>query len=155
MKKIVLHLVIVMMTKFVSAQYIPSEQRSAIVFKIGNFGFDVTGKFTGIHGVINFDPQNLASDNFDVTVDAGSVNTDNSLRDKHLKGESYFDITDYPNIHFISTSITSGTNNGVYMLLGKLTIKNIVREIRFPFTATSSGEGYIFKGSFKIKRKDF
>jgi len=72
-----------------------------------------------------------------------------------LKGEGYFDIVNYPDIHFISTGITAGANKGTYLLTGRLTIKNIVREIKFPFVATADGEGYVLKGSFKIKRKDF
>jgi polyisoprenoid-binding protein YceI len=148
-------MMVTMITGLVSAQYVPSVQGSAISFKIKNFGFDVNGKFTGIQGTINFDPQNPAKGNFDVTVDAGSINTDNSMRDKHLKGESYFDIAEYPNIHFVSTGIEAGTNSEMFILTGKLTIKNTVREIKFPFAATSTGDGYIFKGSFKIKRKDF
>jgi len=54
-----------------------------------------------------------------------------------------------------TTGITAGTDKGMYLLTGKLTIKNIVREIKFPFVATADAEGYILKGSFKIKRKDF
>jgi len=138
-----------------SAQFVPAVQGSSVVFKIRNFGFEVTGKFTDIHGRIHFDPQNMASDSFDIVVAAASVNTDNNLRDSHLKGEGYFDVANYPDIHFISTGITTSTNKGTYLLTGRLTIKNIVREIKFPFVATADGEGYILKGSFKIKRKDF
>jgi polyisoprenoid-binding protein YceI len=155
MKKILLAAMVTMVTGFASAQYVPSEQGSVVIFKIRNFGFEVTGKFTGMHGMIHFDPQNPASDSFNIFVSAGSVNTDNNLRDSHLKGEGYFDIANYPDIHFTSTGITASVNKGMFVLTGRLTIKNIVREIKFPFAATSAGDGYIFKGSFKIKRKDF
>jgi polyisoprenoid-binding protein YceI len=155
MKKILLFTIVSMSVTFGSAQFVPSGQGSSVVFKIRNFGFEVTGKFTDIRGRIHFDPQNAASDSFDIVVAAASINTDNNLRDSHLKGEGYFDIANYPDIHFISTGITVGTNKGMYLLTGRLTIKNIVREIKFPFVATADGEGYVLKGSFKIKRKDF
>ena len=143
------------MTLSASAQFVPKEQDSSVTFKIKNFGFDVTGKFTGIAGKIDFDPENPGIDKFDIIIDAGSINTDNSLRDKHLTGEGYFNVSKYPRIHFISTSVMAGPNKGTYILSGQLTIKDIVREIKFPFVAISLGEGYSFKGSFKIRRKDF
>jgi polyisoprenoid-binding protein YceI len=38
---------------------------------------------------------------------------------------------------------------------GNLTIKNTTKEISFPFTTTAGQTGFVFKGSFSIKRKDF
>ena len=143
------------MAGFASAQFIPKEQGSSISFKIKNFGFDVTGKFTGVEGKIDFDPEKPGNDKFDITIDAGSINTDNSLRDKHLTGEGYFNVSKYPRIHFISTSVTAGPNKGAFILTGQLTIKDIVREIKIPFVAIPIAEVYSFKGSFKIKRRDF
>jgi len=154
-KKIQAFTIMILMTLSASAQFVPKEQDSSVTFKIKNFGFDVTGKFTGIAGKIDFDPENPGSDKFDITIDAGSINTDNSLRDKHLTGDGYFNVSKYPRIHFISTSVMAGPNKGTYILSGQLTIKDIVREIKFPFVAISLGEGYSFKGSFKIRRKDF
>lgn len=135
------------------AQYKPVDDGSALNFTIGNFGFDVNGSFSGFQGKIDFDPQNTANSNFDVTIDAGTVNTDNGLRDKHLKDDGYFDVINYPRIRFVSSKITS--NGGHYTLTGQLTIKGKSKEIAFPFTAVPADNGYIFKGSFKINRKDF
>ena len=135
------------------AQYIPLDKGSTLTFKIGNFGFDVNGSFTGFKGTINFDPQNITADSFDVTIDAATVNTDNNLRDEHLKGASYFDVKNYPVIHFVSSRITSSGNS--FTVYGKLTIKGKTKDIGIPFTATPGADEYLFKGSFKINRKDF
>ena len=93
MKKIQKPVMMILMTLFTSAGFVPKEQESSITFKIKNFGFDVTGKFSGIGGKIDFDPEKPENDKFDITIDASSINTDNSLRDKHLTGEGYFDIS--------------------------------------------------------------
>jgi len=153
MKKIILFLLIFSAAKIASAQYKPVDQGSALTFKIGNFGFDVTGTFGGFQGAINFDPQNLTNSSFDVSIDAATVNTDNSLRDKHLKDDGYFDVKNYPRIRFVSDKITA--KNGAYSLSGKLTIKDKTKQVSFAFTPVPSADGYVFKGSFKINRKDF
>jgi polyisoprenoid-binding protein YceI len=136
-----------------AAQYKPADQGSSLEFTVKNFGFEVTGAFKGLQGNIAFDPVNTASSAFDVTVDATTVNTDNSLRDSHLKGDSYFDVKNYPRIHFVSTQVTG--KNGAYKVTGKLTIKKTTKTISFPFNANTSGDGYLFKGGFTINRKDF
>ncbi len=136
-----------------SAQYKPVDKESSLKFTIGNFGFDVHGSFGGFLGSINFDPQNPAAGSFDVTIDASTINTDNSLRDKHLKEDSYFDVDNYPRIRFLSTKIAA--KGGVFTMSGHLTIKGKSKNISFPFTASPADDGYLFKGSFKINRKDF
>jgi polyisoprenoid-binding protein YceI len=153
MKKIILFTIIALTANVVLAQYKPAEQGSSLQFTIKNFGFDVTGTFKGLQGDIKFDPQNPAADAFDVSIEAATVNTDNSLRDSHLRGDTYFDVKNYPRIHFVSTKVIA--KNGGYIITGNLTIKKQTKVISFPFTATPSNDGYLFKGTFTINRKDF
>jgi len=155
MKKTALVLLILLLTKISWAQYKPVEQGSTLKFTIKNLGFGVDGSFTGFDGMINFDPQNLAGSNFDVTINAATVNTDIKMRDESLRGDSYFDVKNYPRIRLSSAKVAATNKSGVYLLTGQLTIKGKSLPVSFPFTASSSADGYIFKGSFKMKRKDF
>jgi polyisoprenoid-binding protein YceI len=155
MKAIFLLLSIMMTWTTGLAQYKPVDQGSSVQFTIQNFGFDVNGSFKGLQGVINFDPQKPSEARFDVELDAGSINTDNSLRDGHLRGESYFDVKKYPYIRLESVKVQAGNKAGTYLFQGKLTIKNTSQNISFPFTATAITGGYQFSGTFRIKRKDF
>lgn len=153
MKKIILFLLGLVIVNVVFAQLKPSDKGSSLQFTIKNFGFDVTGTFTGLKGDIKFDPQKAEESNFDVTLDANTINTDNNMRDNHLRENTYFDVKNYPNIHFVSTKVTG--KNGSYTITGKLTIKKTTKEVSFPFTASPAEDGYLFKGTFKINRKDF
>jgi polyisoprenoid-binding protein YceI len=136
-------------------QYLPADQGSSIGFRIKNLGFNTDGTFSGLQGKIVFDPQNAAADSFDVSVDAASVNTDNKIRDEHLKKDTYFDVGKYPRIRFVSTAVSPVDKNGHFKITGKLTIKGTTKEISFPFLATPLGDDYIFKGGFTINRRDF
>ena len=138
-----------------TAQYSPADQGSTIKFTINNFGFGVDGSFTGLQGSIDFDPQNPAAGKFDVSIDAGTVNTDNSLRDSHLRNDSYFDVKNYPRIRLLSSRIVLKGAAGTYQFEGQLTIKKTTLPVNFPFTVSPAGGGFLFKGSFTIKRKDF
>lgn len=135
--------------------FIPVDEGSAIGFKIKNFGISSDGSFKGLLGTIVFDPQNAAADSFDVSIDAASINTDNTMRDEHLRKEAYFDVEKYPRIRFVSSRIVAEDANGHYRATGTLTIKGTTKEISFSFLAAPSGDDYIFKGNFTIKRRDF
>ncbi|WP_214072765.1 YceI family protein [Mucilaginibacter sp. dw_454] len=134
------------------AQYKPVESASTLTFNIRNLGFNVAGSFKGFDGLINFDPRNLAASNFDVTITSATVNTDNNLRDSHVRDE-FFEVKTYPKIRLASTKL--GGKDGNYVFTGLLTIKSTTKPISFPFTATEANDSYLFKGGFKIKRKDF
>jgi polyisoprenoid-binding protein YceI len=154
-KKIMLPLLIVLTGNLAIAQYKPIDNGSSIQFKIKNFGINTGGSFSGLQGNIRFDINHLNDANFDVSMDANTVNTDSEMRDNHLRTDTYFDVKNYPRIHFVSTKVTTSNKPGVLFIFGKLTIKNQTKDISFPFTATSTNDGYLFKGVFNIDRKDF
>jgi len=136
-------------------EYRPTDQGSAIGFEIRNMGFNSTGSFSGLEGTITWDPKDPGKAAFDVSIDAASINTDNSMRDDHLRKESFFDVGKYPRIRMVSTSITGPDRSGHYTFHGKLTIKSTTKDLEFPFIVTPLGDDYIFKGDFTIRRKDF
>lgn len=139
----------------ISAQrFTPVDAESAVNFTIKNLGINVTGKFTGLTGSIIFDPENLSESKFSVSVNAASIDTDIKARDNHLKKEDYFYVERYPRISFISKTITK-EGAGKYKVTGILEIKGTSKEIDFIFTANLITNGYVFKGGFKMNRKDF
>jgi polyisoprenoid-binding protein YceI len=42
----------------------------------------------------------------ELTIEAGSLNTNNKMRDKHLRSNEFFDVTDHPHVRFISDNAT-------------------------------------------------
>ena len=154
MKYIAAALLILFVPALLFAQnYKPTDQGSTIEFVIKNLGMNTKGSFTGLDGRIAFDPKNPGQSSFDVSIASATVNTDNEMRDNHLKNDSYFDAEKYPRIRMVSTAI--GGNNGHYTFAGKLTIKDKTKDVSFPFIVTPMGDDYIFKGSFTINRRDF
>ena len=109
----------------------------------------VKGVLTGMQGKISFDESNLKNSSFDVCVGAWSINTENEKRDYHLKNSDFFDVINFPNICFKSTSI-SKTNNG-FKAIGKLSMHGITLETKLPFTYSNG----IFKGDFELERLDY
>ncbi|HLZ88075.1 MAG TPA: YceI family protein [Puia sp.] len=137
-----------------SAQLQPVDNGSSVQFKIKNLGFNVTGTLTGLSGQIRFDPAHPEEAAFDVSVDANTINTDNGMRDDHLRQETYFNVQHYPRIRLLSGKI-SLHKRGAYLFAGRLTIKDHTKDVVFPFTVVEIDGGYRFQGVFTISRRDF
>lgn len=126
--------------------------KSKVSFSIGNMKVNtVEGSFTGMKGEVNFDKNNLKTSSFNVTIDVASVNTDNTTRDNHLKNEDFFEVKKYPKIRFKSSAVVKSKKEGYYIAKGKLTIKDVTKDVKIPFTY----ENKIFKGTLKVDRFDY
>ncbi len=85
-------------------------------------------------------------DNFEsakvrVNIDAASINTGNKKRDKHLRGEQFFNVEKHPKITFKANGMEkmgkTGEGNTKYKLAGKLTMHGKTR--KETFTAIHNG----------------
>ena len=131
----------------------PVPAESKVHFDIKNFGFNVGGDFGGLKGQVVFDKTNPSASSFDITVDATSIDTDNSRRDGHLRDVDYFDVTKYPTIRIVGNAILN--SDKTYQFKGNLTIKNTTKPIEFPFTVSAKDAGLLFEGAFEIDRLHF
>jgi polyisoprenoid-binding protein YceI len=101
---------------------------------------------------------NDAAVNF--TIDVNSINTDNEMRDKHLKADDFFNAEQFPSATFKSTSFKKVSGNK-YQLKGNLTIRNVTKPVTFDVTyGGTAKDGYGntkagFKATTTINRFDY
>ena len=143
-------------TLFLQNNYVPVDQGSRVHFVIKNFGINTGGDFTQLKGSVIFDPKELASAKFNVSISAATIDTDNKSRDNSLRSDEYFDVKKYPEINLESTKISLANNpDGIYLFTGNISIHGIKRGITFPFNADLIGGDYVFTGNFDLNRLDF
>ena len=135
----------------VAQTWLPST--SSVTFKTKMLGVGVDGTLKGMRTNLKFangEPVSLSA-----TVDSKTVNTSNSLRDKHLsEKEEFFQPTIYPNISMNSVSIEK-ISEGKYSGVFKLTIKSVTKNVKIPFTFTEENNKAQLKSSFSINRNDW
>jgi polyisoprenoid-binding protein YceI len=132
---------------------VPLERGSKVSFQIKNFGVTVSGTFSGLKGDIQFDPIIPKNCSVNISINSKTIDTGIDLRDNHLMKEEYFDTDVYPTISFISQNLT--VQDGHWKAEGKLTVKETTKEVSFPFKVVTQKDGYAFKGTFTLNRRDF
>ncbi|MGB3779316.1 MAG: YceI family protein [Tunicatimonas sp.] len=116
-------------------------------------GSGADGTFQGLTGTIVFDPTAPEQGRFEVALDARTIDTGNKTKDKHARGDSWFDVEQYPEIRFRSSQIESSGDS--YRMTGVLTLHGVEKEITFPFTFTQQGDSGTFNGTFTVDREEF
>ena len=119
---------------------------TSVNFSINHFFSSVPGKFTDFDGMIHFDPNNLKGSKADFSASINSVNTDDAKRDKHLKSKDFFDAETYPKMSFNSTKFEKKSDKE-YLVHGKLTIKNVTKDVVLPMKITGEMEHPMMKGT--------
>ena len=154
MKKLTLIILLFCSSAMGVAQTRHTIVKSSVTFEIKNMGFKCTGTFSGLEATLLFDKDHLSTSSIEASVETKTVNTDDEMRDKHLKKEDYFDVEHFPKIVIKSASFRqkSGSN---YLGDFDLIIKGKTKRIEVPFTYVVNGSTAVFKGSFKINRLDF
>jgi len=135
---------------------------SSFEFKVRHLTVsNVKGNFTKAKGVVTLDDKDTTNLTVNITIDAGSMNTDHAKRDEHLRGPDFFDVAKYPNITFISKRVLKAGPNRL-KVIGDLTIRGVTREITVdvegPTPEVKDPWGNFRRGATataKIDRKDF
>jgi polyisoprenoid-binding protein YceI len=129
-------------------------KQSAITFTIKNAGLKVDGRFDTYTVALAFDPQNLSATRMEAELKATSINTGITGRDNHLRKEEFFHATKYPSILFKLTSLKK-LSNGEYMLYGKLTMKDVTKDISMNMRTSLKNSVEIYEANLKINRLDY
>ncbi|MBS1639932.1 MAG: YceI family protein [Bacteroidetes bacterium] len=134
---------------------------SEITFKAKHLMItNVTGSFTKFDATMESEKDDFTDAKISFEADTASVNTNNTQRDEHLKGDDFFASEKFPTLKFTSTEFKRVSDDD-YTLTGNLTIKNVTKPVTLkveflglakdPWGQTKAG----FEATGKINRTDF
>jgi polyisoprenoid-binding protein YceI len=89
---------------------------------------EVQGEFAGVTGTLDYEVGKVGALALDVQVDMATVDTRSADRDAHLAKEDFLDVAKFPTMRFVSTG-TTVHKDGSFDVVGKLTIKDVTREV--------------------------
>lgn len=120
---------------------------------------DVEGSFKSFDGSMEASKPDFSDAKINFTVEVASINTDNEMRDNHLKSDDFLNAAKFPQMKFVSTSFTPQGDNK-YKLVGNLTIRDITKTVTFDVkyggTVTAMGGTHAgFKATTKVDRFDY
>lgn len=134
---------------------------STAIFRIKHFGASWQyGRFNDLAGTLVLDDADPTRSTLELTIKTGSVDTNNTKRDDHLKSPDFFDAAQYPTMTFKSKKIAVKSAN-LWAVTGDLTMHGVTREVTVDLERSGTGKdpwGGTRTGAettFTIKRSDF
>jgi polyisoprenoid-binding protein YceI len=136
-------------------------QHAFINFRIGHLGYSwVYGTFRDFDGRFSFDAAQPEASSVQVKIRTASVDTNQAMRDKHLRDKDFLNTSKYPEARFESTAVKA-TGAGTFDITGNLTLNGVTRPVTIAAKLMGEGAdpwgGYRagFEGSTKVRLKDF
>ena len=128
-------------------------QVSKIEFSIKNLGINVTGSFDDFYINAYFD-NNFKLDSIYSSIRSKSINTGIKGRDRHLLGDTYFQVEKHPRIILNSTQINQIDANH-YDVLVEIQIKDFRVVKQIPVIVKKVKNTFQISSNFLINRKKF
>lgn len=98
-----------------------------IGFTVRHMGLSkVRGRFNHFAGTVHV-ADDLSASTVEATVDLASVDTNNEMRDNHLKSTDFFDVDRQPQMAFRSTGIQVDGQGGI--ITGELTVNGTTKMV--------------------------
>ncbi len=141
------------------SQWRADKDHSNITFTLIHLGIaEIRGFFTEFDCIMESTQDNFADSKIEFTIDVNSLDTNNPVRDQHLKSNDFFNAVEFPQITFSGKSFKY--KGGKYKLTGDLTIRDVTKSVSFdvkhPGTVTAMGlEKAAFQAVTTLNRFDY
>lgn len=139
-----------------TTKWVLDPMHSEVQFKVKHLVIStVTGSFKTFEGSVEAEGDTFEGATAEFSLDVNSIDTNQEMRDGHLKGAEFFDAEKYPKITFKSTAITADS------LTGNLTIKDVTKSVTLDLEHGGTATDFYgnlkagFEVTGKINRKDF
>lgn len=121
---------------------------SSVIFSINHMGVSNThGRFNKLEGKMVYDADDASKSSIEVKIDADSLDTNNAMRDTHVKSEEYLDTKKFPTLEFKSKSVKK-LSDKEFELTGDLTLHGVTKPLTTKLTKV--GEAKDPKGNYRI-----
>lgn len=137
-----------------AAEWRTRSQESSITITATQQGGTFTAVFSKFQSRVDFDPSDLAHSSVVSTVDILSWNSKSEDRDSTVKGSDWFNVAKFPIARFATKSFKD-LGGGKYEAVADLTIRDVTKEVKLPFTLTIDGNVARMAGSLTVNRSDF
>jgi polyisoprenoid-binding protein YceI len=127
---------------------------STLAFEYVQVNAPASGRFGRFTTEFAYDEKNLAASSLKVTVQIDSLDTEDAERDAELKDPDLFDAKKFPTASYSAGSLARNSAGGLEAV-GKLTIRDVTRDLRLPLTLKPTAKGLELTGQVTIRRLDF
>jgi polyisoprenoid-binding protein YceI len=141
-------------------EYTVDAAHAGVNFKISHLGLSwIYGRFNEFSGNFSLDPSDAGKSSFRLNIKVESIDTNQKMRDDHLRSPDFFNAKQFPEITFKSTAVKAIKDG--YEVTGDLTMHGVTKPVTFALLGGRKAEfpkgvqRTGFSTELKINRVDF
>ncbi|PCJ22333.1 MAG: hypothetical protein COA96_14780 [SAR86 cluster bacterium] len=149
-------------TELRGGAYTLDTDHAALIFKINHLGFSTfIGRFTEFDASLDFDPENIENSNLEVIVNTASINVNLPEFNEELRGSTWFDVENFPQAVFRTTSFIEAIDEDSFLFAGELTLLGVTAPVNLNVNFHGGGRNFLtrkytlgFSASTTFKRSE-
>jgi len=143
--------------------YVLDPDHASLVFKINHLGFSTfIGSFDSFDASLDFDPENIENSSLEVIVDMNSLDVNLPEFEEELKGSNWFDVAQFPQAVYRTTSFVEATDENTFVFAGDLTLHGVTAPVNLTVDFNGGGRNVLtrsytlgFQAQATFLRSDF
>lgn len=143
--------------------YTLDKDHASLLWKIDHLGFSsYIGRFNDFDATLDFDPENVENSRLEVIVDTASLDVNNDAFADDLRGSDWFDVENYPQAIFRTTSLVETVDEDTFVFEGDLTLLGTTAPITMTVDFNGGARNFLtrrytlgFTATAEFQRSDF
>ena len=150
-------------TELRGGAYTLDPDHASLVFKINHLGFSTfIGSFDDFDASLDFDPENIESSQLEAIINMASLDVNLPEFEEELKGSNWFDVEQYPQAVYRTTSFLEAVDENTFVFAGELTMHGTTAPVNLTVDFNGGGRNVLtrsytmgFEARATFMRSDF
>jgi polyisoprenoid-binding protein YceI len=124
--------------------YTLDKAHASILWKVSHLGFSsYIGRFNDFDASLDFDPENIEASSLEVIINTTSLDINNEAFAEELRGEDWFNVAQFPQAIFRTTSFVEAVDEDTFVFQGDLTLLDTTAPVTLTVNFNGGGRNFL------------
>lgn len=150
-------------TELRGGAYTLDPDHATLLWKINHLGFSTfIGRFNDFDASLDFDPENIEASSLEVIINTAGLDINNAEFAEELRGDAWFNVEQFPQATFRSTSFVESIDEDTFVFEGDLTLLGVTAPLNLEINFHGGGRNFLtrsytlgFSASAEFLRSDY
>ncbi len=150
-------------TEVRAGAYTLDPDHATLLWKINHLGFSTfIGRFNDFDAALDFDPEDVENASLEVVINTAGLDINNETFAEELRGDDWFNVEQFPQAVFRTTSFVEAIDEDTFVFQGDLTLLGVTAPINLEINFHGAGRNFLtrsytvgFSANGTFQRSDF
>ena len=150
-------------TELRGGAYTLDPDHATLLWKINHLGFSTfIGRFNDFNASLDFDPENIEASQVEVVINTAGLDINNEEFAEELRGDAWFNVEQFPQAVFRTTSFFESVDEDTFVFVGDLTLLGVTAPVDLEINFHGGGRNFLtrsytlgFSASTSFLRSDY